>query len=436
VALVLEIAVAVALLLVALSFAGVALGRLGERALVALTVVLAVLAAFALAAVGVNLVERFGETDVLLLAAGGLAAAAVAEGGLYGLASGLRALRGVAQTGDEARARLARALEIESEERRKELERTLARERAHATHLLGEQERALAEERRAVIERQAERARVELTEAVASVQQRLERRLMAWAADLDRGQREQEAKLAELGHRQREAVAGYEARLSADAERFGAASDELKAALTKLRQEFQRLATESLEEGRADIELNASERRRALHEVSERLRARERALRDQVEREEAEAKSRLTAGVAELERRQLAQLDRAFERAGTRLIEAAERRFDAQIKESRERAAERLGRELDKGIEQFVRQAEKDVSDRIAVIARATADRLQQRIQDAARAAEIQHDMSADRVRLLSDRLEEALVAAEERAAALEIELGRTTAAFEREMGR
>ena len=34
--------------------------------------------------------------------------------------------------------------------------------------------------------------------------------------------------------------------------------------------------------------------------------------------------------------------------------------------------------------------------------------------QDAARAAEVQHDMSADRVRLLADRLEEAIAAAED----------------------
>jgi uncharacterized protein YukE len=432
-ALALEIAVAAALLLVALSFAGVALGRLGDRALLALTSLLVVLAALGAAAVGINIVEGFADTDLLLLAAAGLAAAAVAEGGLFGLARGLLTLRNLARIGEEARARLGDVLHTETQERQRDLERTLARERAQASHVLGEQERALAEERRMLIDRQAERARVELTEAVASVQQRLERRLMAWAADLDRGQRDLETKLAELSNRQRDAVASYDARLSADAERLAAASDEQRVALTKLRQEFQRLASEAFEEGRGEIELHASERRRALHEVSERLRARERTLREQVEREESDAKGRITAGVAELERRQLAQLDRAFDRAGTRLIEAAERRFDGQIKESRERAAERLSRELDKGIEQFVRQAEKDVADRIAGIARTTTDRLHRRIQDAARAAEVQNDLGADRVRMLSDRLEEALAAAEERAAALEVELGRASGAYNRE---
>ena len=429
----LEAAVAAALLLVALSFAGVVRGRLGERALLWLTALLAALAALAVAAVAINIVEDFADTDVLLLAAAGLAAAAVAEGGLFGLARGLRALRDVAGVGEEARVHLVDALRTEADERQRDVERTLARERAQASHILGQQERALAEERRLLIERQAERARVELTEAVASVQQRLERRLMAWAADLDRGQRELETKLTELGDRQRSAVASYDALLTADAERLAAVSDEQRITLAKLRQEFQRLASEALEEGRGEIELHATERRRALHEVSERLRARERTLRDQVEREEGEAKVRIAAGVSELERRQLAQLDRAFDRAATRLVEAAERRFDAQIKESRERAAERLGRELDKGIEQFVRQAEKDVADRIAEIARKTADRLHRRIQDAARAAEIQHDLGADRVRMLSDRLEEALAAAEERVAALEVELARPTGVLNRE---
>lgn len=431
-ALALELTVAAALLVVALSFAGVATGRLRERTVVGLTIALAIAAAAALAAVAVDVVEDIADIDVLLLGSVGLAATAVAEGGLYGFARGLRRIREVEQVGDAAKANLSAALEAEAEARRREFDRMLARERAQAGHLLGEQERAMAEERRTVVERQAERARVELTEAVASVQQRLERRLMAWAADLDRGQRELETRLTQLGNQQREAADLHEARLAAEAERLTASSDELKQALTKLRQEFQRLASESLEEGRADIELNASERRRALHEVSERLRARERTLREQVEREEAEAKARITAGVAELERRQLAQLDRAFERAGTRLIEAAERRFDAQIKESRDRAAERLGRELEKGIEQFVRHAEKDVSDRIAQIARTTVDRLQRRIQDAARAAEVQHGLSADRVRMLIDRLEEAVTAAEDRATALEVELDRATGAFER----
>src|SRR5918995_7115441 len=242
-ALALEAAVAAALLLVALSFAGVVLGRLRERTLLALAIALGVLAALGAAAAGINVVEGFADSDLLLLAAAGLAAAAVAEGGLFGLARGLRALRDIAEVGEEARAHLGKALHTEAEERQRDLERTLARERAQASHILGEQERALAEERRLLIERQAERARIELTEAVASVQQRLERRLMAWAADLDRGQRELETKLGEVAQRQREAVATFEARLAADAERLSLAGEEQKLGLLHLREELERFGT-------------------------------------------------------------------------------------------------------------------------------------------------------------------------------------------------
>src|SRR5439155_23598023 len=176
---------------------------------------------------------------------------------------------------------LAQFVETEMREHTLRLERILARERANASHQLSEQERRLSEERRNIVERQAERARVELTQAVSAVQERLERRLMAWAADLDRGQRELEAHLTTLTQRQREAVNAYEARLAADSERVEAASEEPRLALLTLREELPRLGTEFLEEGRSEIEIHAAERRRALHEVGERMRNRERSLQEQ-----------------------------------------------------------------------------------------------------------------------------------------------------------
>jgi hypothetical protein len=261
---------------------------------------------------------------------------------------------------------------------------------------------------------------------VSAVQERLERRLMAWAADLDRGQRELEAHLTALGERQREAVAAYEARLDADAERVEAASEEQNLALLKLRDALQRFGTEFLEEGRSEIEVHAAERRRTLHEVSERIRNRERALREQIDREESEARSRLSSGLADAEKRHLGALERAFDRAATRLSEYAEKQFDAQIRESREKAAERLARELEKGIEQFARQAEQDIASRIDETARQSADKLQRRISEAARTGEAQHDLAAERVRQLTDRLEDALSAAEERLAAIELDYARS----------
>jgi hypothetical protein len=335
-----------------------------------------------------------------------------------------------------ARARLESFLGEHEQERKAELDRVLARERANASYVLGEQERRFAEERRDVVARQAERARVELAEAVASAQERLESRLLGWSADLDRGQRELEAQLHALEHRQREALAAYDARLRADAERIGAVSEEQKQALAQLRADFERRARELHESAQSEIEAHAAERRKALHEVGERLRARERGLREQIEREEADARSRVAAGLAEVERRQLAQLERVLERGATRLSEEAERRFDAQIRESREKTAERLGRELEKSIEQFVRQAEKEVSERITDLASMTADRMQRHVADVTRAAEAQHEVAADRLGLLTERLNDALAAAEERIAAfeaqIELELASRVGALER----
>ena len=421
----LEIGFGVALLVVALSFVALAIGRARERLFLGVAVVLGLGAIGAAGALGVNLADGFTETAPLALVAGGLAAAAAAELGLVALSRGFARLRELERLSEQARTELAHFVDTEMRERTLELERMLARERANAGHQLSEQERRLAEERRDIVERQAERARVELTQAVSAVQERLERRLMAWAADLDRGQRELEAHLTTLTQKQREAVNAYEARLAADSERVEAASEEQRLALLKLREELQRLGTDFLEEGRSEIEIHAAERRRALHEVGERMRNRERSLQEQIEREEVEARNRLASSLTDVERRQVAGVERSFERAATRLTEYAEKQFDAQIRESREKAAERLSRELEKGIEQFARQAEKEVSDRITEMARQTAERLHKRVTEVARAGETQHEIAAEKVRDLAERLEEAITAAEDRIAVIETDLAR-----------
>jgi hypothetical protein len=419
----LEIVFALAVAFVAASAVAVAYGRAHERLLLAAAVGFAALAGAVLVVLGINLVESFAQSDALLLLVGGFSLAAVAEGCLYLLARGRRRAQDLDQVHERARANLEAWLAEHAEQRKAELERTLAHERGNAGYVLGEQERRLAEERRDQVARQAERARVELTEAVGSAQERLESRLTAWAADLDRGQRELESQFAELDKRQRQAFATYDARLRADAERVAVVSEEQKKALAQLRAEFERVAAAAFEESRSEIETHAAERRRSLHEVGERLRARERALREQIDREEAEARSRLAAGLAEAEQRQIAQLERVIDRVATRLTDDAERRFDVLIRESRDKSAERLSRELDKSIEMFARRAEKDVSERINELAKITAERMQRRVNDVARASEAQHEVAADRVRLLSERLNEALAAAEDRLAAFETQI-------------
>jgi hypothetical protein len=419
----LEIAFAAAVAVVGISLAAIAFARVPERLLLALAVALGIVALVGAVVAGTEIAENGDDAELLLVSVGGLFLAAFAEAGLYVMSRGVRRTRELEQIEDEARARLEAYLEKQAEERRTELERVLARERANASYMLGEQERQLADERRDSIARQAEHARVELTEAVSGAQGRLETRLMAWAADLDRGQRELEQQLTRLGQRQKEALAAYDARLHADADRLASASEEQKQALVQLRSEFERLVSEFVQEGRAEIETHAAERRRALHEVSERLRNRERGLQEQIEREEVDSRARVATGLAEAERRQLAQLDKALDRAATRLSDEAERRFDTQIKQSREKSAERLSRELEKSIEEFVRQAESEVSDRIAQLARTTADRMERRLRDVARAAEAQGEVATERLRHVSERLDAALAAAEQRVAAYEEEV-------------
>jgi chromosome segregation ATPase len=407
-----EIAFVASLAIVALSLVAVSFARVPERVLLVLAVGLAIIALAGAVIAGLEIADGTDDGELLLVTVGGLVVAALCETALFVLARGLRRIGELEQVGEDARARMDAYLDRQAEERTAELE-----------HLLGEQERQLAEERRDEVARQAEQASADLTEAVSGAQGRLETRLMAWAADLDRGQRELEAQLNKLSQRQQEALDEYDARLHADAERLATASEEQRKALAQLRTEFERLITGFVEEGRAEVETHAAERRRALQEVGARLNSRERELREQIDREQAESRSRVAAGHVEAERRQLAQLEKALDRAVSRLSEDAERRFDAQIKESREKSAERLSRELEKSIEQFVRQAESEVSDRIVQLARHTADRMERRLRDVARAAEAQGEVAAERLRHVSERLDAALASAEQRIAAYEDEV-------------
>jgi hypothetical protein len=432
----LEIAFAAALAVVAVSLLVVAFARVPERLLLGSAAVLGVVALGGAVVAGLEIAEGTDDTALLLVTAGGLLVAALCQAGLFLLARGLSRFADMERVGDEARARLDLYLAQHADEREAELERVLARERAEASHALGEQERQLAEERRDTVARQAEHARVQLTDAVADAQGRLETRLMGWAADLERSQRELEGQLAKLSQRQKQALEDYDARLRADAERLAATSEEQRKALAQLRSEFEQLVSQFVEEGRAEIEAHAAERRRALLEVDERLRRREREIRDQIDREEAESRSRVVAETAEVERRQLAQLEKSIDRAASRFSEDAERRFDAQIKESRDKSAERLSRELEKSIEEYVTRAESEVSDRIVHLARQTADRMERRLRDVARAAEAQGEIAGDRLRHVTERLNKALADAERHIAEYEHEVDLRLEAKRGEVGR
>lgn len=405
------------------SFVAAHLGRARAHVLQTLSALLGVASIGAAVALGVNLVAPFADTEPLALAAAGLGGAAIAELAVFAFVRGMNRLADQEELLSRGRERVAAALDAHAEERVRELERTLARERANAGHLLGQQERKLTSERRDMIARQADRARAELAQSIEQIQERLEQRLAAWAADLDRGQRALEAQLNALAKRQSEAITAYEARLAADSDYLRTATEEQQAALGRLRTELERVGREILQEGRAEMEAHGDERRRALVELGTRFREQERELRERVEREEGESLNRITAIFADVERRQRANLERALDRAASRLAEDAERRFDAQIRESREKTAKRLSHELDKAMEQFARRSEKEISERINEAAHAAAGSLERRIADITRAAETQHEIAAERLNVITRRLNDALAQADRRIAAFETQI-------------
>src|SRR5919109_4588523 len=115
-ALALEIAFALGLAIVALSFVALARGRAPERYLLGLAVALAIAAVASAALLAVNLADRFTDIEPLVLVTGGFAAAAVAELGLVAMSRGLRRIREVERVAEAARADLGAFVEREIRE--------------------------------------------------------------------------------------------------------------------------------------------------------------------------------------------------------------------------------------------------------------------------------------------------------------------------------
>jgi hypothetical protein len=410
-----EIALIVGIAIVAASFVGVVLDRVSDQLLLAGVAVLGVLTGVAGIVFAVGLALDRWSWEQLLVSFAGLAAATAAQAGALGLSRGLRRLRAVENERTQMLADLDRELELHSERRLAELDRTLARERAETMHLLVEQERELRETRRREAEEEATLAGTRLIETVSESQQRIEQRLSAWSADLERAQQQLKTRLEDLIRQQADALKGHEQRLAEHAAEVSALEEEQNATIARIRAELDRSVAEAAETAKAEIEVHAADRRRALHEVGERLRARERAMREQVEREETEVRQQLAQIVEEVERRHLEQLERILDRAVIRLSEDAERRFDIQLRESREKTAERLSRELELSMDTFTRSAEKEVAARITEAAQTSATRLQRQIDDVVRTAEAQTTLSNERIQALTERLERSLEAANDR---------------------
>ncbi len=383
-----EIGFAVAVGIAALALAGAALRFLPRWALVFLGLIV-----LGGAAGGwVMFAVRHSHHRELALAAGGLTASALACGAALVVRWALaRAADTDAHVAD-AQARMRELVDAEAVERAAELDRTLARARADSISLLAEEERRISEERRTAFG-DRERELVEsLTEALTATQTQVSQRLADWKKDLDRAAEGTKERLAELADRQKQLLTDAGARLDADAERLAMESDTQRESLVRLRADLDKALEDMLVSARSEVEGEAAERRRALHELEERMRRREKELMERIEREELEAAQRIGSGFEDVQRRQIEQVARTVERATTSYADEATQQFAALIKSSREDAARRLARELDRAVETFAREAEVVLAERLAHVGDAGAQRLEKRLAEAANALERQRD--------------------------------------------
>jgi hypothetical protein len=386
-----RIGFAVAVVVAAASLGAAALGRAPKRLLAAGAALLGAGAAAAWIAVGFDPRVEVVVPAIGITLAFGAELAAVKLQGLV-----VKSRRSEEQLA-RAQARLTSLVAQEARDRAAELERVLSRARAESTSLLAEQERRIAEEHRRDAEERQREAGAALSEELAATQGRVERRLQEWRDDLERAQRAVPDEIARVAQRQRQLVADAEARIASDAERLEAESEQQREGLARLRDELARLIEETVSAGNQELESFGADRRRALHELNERIRRRERSLAEQIEREETEAMRRIQASFADVERRQVEQLQRLVDRAAASYSEAAGQQFSEVIRSAREDAAVRLSRELDRAVQAFVREAESLLAEQLGQLGDAGTQRLEKRLGQIAAGLERQQVGSMER---------------------------------------
>jgi hypothetical protein len=401
-----QIAFALGVLLAAAALAGAGFRLVERRTLLALTIPVAAGALAGWAAFALD------PSRGLAVAAGGLTVAALAGIMSFALERALARLRRLDLELGLAQDRLHELVAQERDERARELDRVLARARADSVSLLVEQERRIADERRDLLVERERAAGAELAGALAGVQREVDQRLHDWEQDLDRVAESMRARLVELNEHHARMTAEAESRIAADAERLQGESEQQRQAVVRAREEIERLLAETTETARAELEADATARRRGLHELGERLRKRERELSERIEREEAEAIRRIQAAFADAQRRQVDSLERSLSRAASSLTDEAMQQFNAVIRGSREDAARRLNRELERAVAVFLRQGEASLAERAASAPGAAA------LQRAPGATDVT-------ARALERQREELLQAFEERAGQLEKALHR-----------
>ena len=305
------------------------------------------------------------------------------------LALMLRRTRARARRSDDVVADARRAVRTAAdEETAKQIAQvrvTITRAQADSVSAYVAEERRLSDERRGELSVRERDLSDRMAEMVAAVERRVEERLRAWEADLERAQRALEGEVTTLEQRQRQRVEEVEARIEAEAVELGTTADQQRTAAIRLREELEHTARDALTQALDELQVQADDRRRAIEDVMERLRQHEHAIGEQVDRAEAEAHARIESAFGELERRQVAELERATAREVERLSESGALEFEVRMKAIREEAATRLRDELDHTTETFLRRADGLIAQQLQQAADAAAARLEDRIIELAR---------------------------------------------------
>ena len=310
---------------------------------------------------------------------------------------------------EQGRAQFDATVAAEVEERSRELELTLARERAVSLSQLVDEERRIATERRVDVSERERAANEQLTAQLVAAQKAVEQRLADWTSDTEKLQESLVEELRRLEGRQRQMMAEIDSRIGKDAEGLQGQLEEQRLLIARQREELTRTAQTVVEQANADLEQHGAERRRSLQEIADRLRRREAELKEVIDRETSEAAVHVQASLGDIERRQIEQLQRVVTRESQRYAEAASQSFDTTIRVAREDAARRLSRELDLAVDRFGREAESVLAERLNAVTEAAGKRIEERL---------------GRTRTALDRhRDEALQALEDRAHTVEVGL-------------
>lgn len=341
-------------------------------------------------------------TAAAIIAAAGAVVSLAALGGCVLSLRRVRAQKDVlALEIERGKGEFDRVVSRELELRTEELGRTLARLRADALSELAAEERRIAEERRREVAERERDAGSRLVDQLTSVQRAVEQRMADWSTDVGKLQQGLAEELKRVEGRQRRLMTELEGRIGHDADGLQGQIEEQRQLIVRLRAELTGTAELVMQQATQELDQHAVERRRALHDVAERLRKREQDLQELVEREGNDATQRIQLALGDIERRQVEQLQRIVTRETTRYAEAASQQFDTTIRTAREGAARRLSRELDLAVERFAREAEGVLTERLNHVSDAATARVEERLARLRAGLERQRD---DALHSLEDR--------------------------------